>query len=370
MQVPLLDLKQQYLSLENEFKSRIGALCASQQFILGPRVEELERQVAAYCGAAYGCGLSSGSDALLISLMAENIGAGDEVITTPYTFFATVGAICRTGATPVFVDIDPVTYNIDVNKIEERITSRTKAIIPVHLYGQASDMASIYRIARKHNIIVIEDACQAIGAEYDGKRVCSEADYGCLSFFPSKNLGCFGDGGMTVCNTEARNKYLKILRNHGMAPQYHHHVIGGNFRLDALQAEVLLVKLPHLDKWTEMRQQNAADYRQMLADVDGITLPGVAPWCTRHVCNQFVIRVKDGRRDRLWDELKAAGIGCAVYYPVPLHMQECFAGLGIKEGEYPESEAAARETLALPIFPELTMEQKEYVARKIAELLK
>ena len=333
-------------------------------------MEELEKQVAAYCGAAYGCGLSSGSDALLIALMAEKIGAGDEVITTPYTFFATAGAICRAGATPVFVDIDPVTYNMNVAMIEEKITSRTRAIMPVHLYGQASDMTSIYKIARKYNLIVIEDACQAIGAEYDGKRVCSEADYGCLSFFPSKNLGCFGDGGMTVCNTEERAKYLKILRNHGMAPQYHHHVIGGNFRLDALQAEVLLVKLPHLDKWTEMRQQNAADYQRLLGDVDGIVLPGKAPWCTRHVCNQFIIRVKNGRRDQVWKGLQEAGVGCAVYYPIPLHLQECFTDLGLKEGAYPESEAAARETLALPIFPELTCEQKEYVAEQVIKLLK
>lgn len=370
MTIPLLDLKQQFESLKDEIMPSLAELCASQMFILGPKVEELEKCLAEYCQAGYGCGVSSGSDALLISLMAEQIGAGDEVITSPYTFFATAGAICRAGAKPVFVDIDPVTYNIDVNKIEAAITPRTKAIIPVHLYGQAANMDAILAIAKEHRLAVIEDACQAIGAECRGRRVGALGEYGCLSFFPSKNLGCFGDGGMVLCNDEARAKRLKILRNHGMAPQYHHHLIGSNFRLDALQADVLLKKFPHLDDWTAARQQNAADYDRLFADVAGIELPREAAWSTRHVRNQYVIRILDGKRDQVWDGLKAAGIGCAVYYPVPLHLQECFASLGYRRGDFPESERAALETLALPIFPELTAAQKATVAETIIRLLK
>lgn len=369
MQIPLLDLKQQFEVIKDEVMPSLAELCASQRFILGPKVEELERRLAEYSQAAYGCGVSSGSDALLISLMAEKIGAGDEVITSPYTFFATAGAICRTGARPVFVDIDPVTYNIDVAQIEAAITSKTRAIIPVHLYGQAADMDAILAIAKKHGLVVVEDACQAIGAECRGRRVGALGEYGCLSFFPSKNLGCFGDGGMVLCNDESRAKTLAILRNHGMAPQYHHHLIGSNFRLDAIQADVLLKKLPHLDDWTVARQQNADDYGRLFAGTAGLELPQEASWSTRHVRNQYVIRILDGRRDQVWDGLKAAGIGCAVYYPVPLHLQECFASLGYRKGEFPESERAAQETLALPIFPELTMEQKEQVAATVVRLL-
>ncbi|MBR6471318.1 MAG: DegT/DnrJ/EryC1/StrS family aminotransferase [Victivallales bacterium] len=370
MQIPLLDLKQQFEAIQDEIMPSLAKLCASQQFILGPKVEEVERRIAEYCQAAYGCGVTSGSDALLVSLMAEQIGAGDEVITSPYTFFATAGAICRTGAKPVFVDIDPVTYNIDVTQIEAAITPKTRAIIPVHLYGQAADMDAILAIAQKHGLVVVEDACQAIGAECRGRRVGALGEYGCLSFFPSKNLGCFGDGGMVLANDEKRAARLKILRNHGMAPQYHHHLIGSNFRLDALQAEVLLKKLPHLDDWTAARQKNAADYDRLFAGVDGIALPVEAAWSTRHVRNQYVIRIVNGRRDVIWEGLKAVGIGCAVYYPVPLHLQECFTSLGYGPGDFPESERAALETLALPIFPELTMEQKERVAAEVIRLLK
>ena len=370
MTIPLLDLKQQFESLKDELMPSLAELCASQLFILGPKVEELEQCLAEYCQAGYGCGVSSGSDALLISLMAEQIGAGDEVITSPYTFFATAGAICRAGAKPVFVDIDPVTYNIDVNKIETAITPRTKAIIPVHLYGQTANMDAILELAKAHHLTVIEDACQAIGAECRGRRVGGLGEYGCLSFFPSKNLGCFGDGGMVLCNDPARAERLKILRNHGMAPQYHHHLIGSNFRLDALQAEVLLKKFPHLDDWTMARQRNAADYDRLFAGVAGIELPCEAAWSTRHVRNQYVIRILDGKRDRVWEGLKTAGIGCAVYYPVPLHLQECFASLGYRQGDFPESERAALETLALPIFPELTADQKATVAETVIRLLK
>ena len=370
MQIPLLDLKQQFVALQDEIMPSLAELCASQQFILGPKVEELEERIAEYSQAAYGCGVTSGSDALLVSLMAEQIGAGDEVITTPYTFFATAGAICRTGAKPVFVDIDPVTYNIDVTQIEAAITSKTRAIIPVHLYGQSADMDAILTIAKAHGLIVVEDACQAIGAECRGRRVGALGEYGCLSFFPSKNLGCFGDGGMVLVNDKTRAERLKILRNHGMAPQYHHHLIGSNFRLDALQADVLLKKLPHLNDWTAARQKNADDYGRLFSGVEGIVLPHEAAWSTRHVRNQYVIRILGGRRDEVWAGLKQAGIGCAVYYPVPLHLQECFSSLGYRQGDFPESERAALETLALPIFPELTMEQKEQVADTVIRLLK
>lgn len=369
MSVPLLDLKQQYSSLQPELLPQLEELCASQQFILGPKVEELEEKVARVCGGAFACGVSSGSDALQITLMAEGVGPGDQVITSPYTFFATAGAVCRCGAEPVFVDIDPETYNLDASQLEAKITPRTRAIIPVHLYGQAAEMGTLLEVARRHGLPVIEDACQAIGAEWRGRRVGSLGDYGCLSFFPSKNLGCFGDGGMVICNDPAKAEKLKVLRNHGMAPQYHHHLIGSNFRLDALQAVVLLAKLPHLDDWTRARQQNARDYDRLLQGIDGVETPKAAPYATRHVFNQYVIRIGGGRRDHVWQGLKERGIGSAVYYPIPLHLQECFRSLGHKEGDFPESERAARETLALPIFPELTLAQKEEVAQAIRELL-
>ncbi len=370
MQVPLLDLKQQYAMLEDELLQEISEVCASQQFILGPKVSEFEEAVAEYCSAPYACGVTSGSDALLISLMAEKIGAGDEVITSAYSFFATAGAISRTGAKPVFVDIEPDHYTMDVTKVAERITPRTRAVIPVHLYGQTSNMQPLLELAAKHSLCIIEDACQAIGAEDQGKRAGGMGQYGCLSFFPSKNLGGFGDSGMVLCNDPKRDEALKILRNHGMAPQYHHHVIGSNFRIDALQAAILMKKLKYLDSWTESRQKNFADYCLMLEDCPGIVCPGVAPWCTRHVANQFVIRVKNGLRDKVWEGLKNAGVGCAVYYPIPLHLQECFKSLGYQAGDFPESEAAAQQTLALPVFPELSHIQKKYIGDTLLSLLK
>lgn len=370
MQVPLLDLKIQYAAIKDEIMQELAELCDGQQFILGPKVTEFEDAVAAYCQAKYACGVTSGSDALLISLMAEGIGPGDEVITSAYSFFATAGAIWRCGATPVFVDIEPDYYSLNLTELEGKINSNTKAVIPVHLYGQSTDMDSLLALSKKHNFVIIEDACQAIGAEYSSKRVGSESEYSCLSFFPSKNLGGFGDSGMVLSNDSQRAEKLKILRNHGMHPQYHHQIIGSNFRIDALQAAVLNKKLKYLDIWTEKRQENFAFYGSAFQGCSLISTPKFAPWCTRHVGNQFVVRIKEGLRDKVWDALKEAGIGCAVYYPIPLHMQECFQHLNYKEGNFPESEKAARETLALPIYPELTAEQKEYVAETLLNILK
>ena len=373
MQVPLLDLKGQFASMKSEIMKEIEALCDTQMFILGNKVSTLENEIAAYSGAVGACGVTSGSDALIIALMAEGIGAGDEVITTPFTFFATAGAIARVGAKPVFTDIDPVTFNIDPAGIEAKITSRTKAIIPVHLFGQTASMDPILEIAKKHSLIVIEDAAQAIGAEYKGRRAGSMGDYGCFSFFPSKNLGGFGDGGMVTANTPERVERLKIFRNHGMNPRYFHKFVGGNFRLDALQAAVLSVKLKYLDSWTEARQKNAMDYRSLFkeAGLEGkIVTPSEAKDSTRHIYNQFSILVKDGRRDAVRAALQAANIGCDIYYPVPLHLQECFASLGGREGDLPVSERTAKEILALPIYPESTHEMREYVVSSIAEALK
>ena len=373
MQVPLLDLKGQFSALKPEIMKAMEELCDSQLFILGPKVAEFESEVAAYSGAAGACGVTSGSDALLIALMAEGVKAGDEVITTPFTFFATAGAIARVGAKPVFVDIDPVTFNIDASKIEEKITPRTKAIIPVHLFGQMAEMEPIMAIAGAHGLIVIEDAAQAIGAEYKGRRAGSVGDYGCFSFFPSKNLGGFGDGGMVTANSAERIERLKIFRNHGMNPKYYHHFVGGHFRLDALQAAVLSIKLKHLDSWTEGRQKNAEEYRRIFAanGLDGkVVLPSEAPYTTRHIYNQFSILVKDGRRDAVKAALQAANVGCDIYYPVPLHMQECFAGLGYRKGDLPVSEAVADEILALPIYPESTAAMREYVVATIGNALK
>ncbi len=373
MQVPLLDLRGQFSALKPEIMKAMEELCDSQLFILGPKVAEFESEVAAYSGAAGACGVTSGSDALLIALMAEGVKAGDEVITTPFTFFATAGAIARVGAKPVFVDIDPVTFNIDASKIEEKITPRTKAIIPVHLFGQMAEMEPIMTIAGAHGLIVIEDAAQAIGAEYKGRRAGSVGDYGCFSFFPSKNLGGFGDGGMVTANSAERIERLKIFRNHGMNPKYYHHFVGGNFRLDALQAAVLSIKLKHLDSWTEGRQKNAEEYRRIFAanGLDGkVVLPSEAPYTTRHIYNQFSILVKDGRRDAVKAALQAANVGCDIYYPVPLHMQECFAGLGYRKGDLPVSEAVADEILALPIYPESTAAMREYVVATIGNALK
>ena len=364
MNVPLLDLKAQFASIKEDVEAAISEVLASQQFILGPKVEECEKAVTAYSACAQGVGMSSGSDALLGCLMAENIGPGDEVVTTPYSFFATAGAIARLGATPVFVDIDPSTYNIHPAQIVGKITKKTRVIMPVHLYGQMADMDPIMELAREHKLIVVEDAAQAIGAEYKGRRAGSIGHYGCFSFFPSKNLGAAGDGGMIVTNDAHRAEKLRILRNHGSNPKYYHKVVGGNFRLDALQAAIVTVKLKHLDSWTAGRQRNAQTYNQLFAKANlPIVLPEVAT--NRHIFNQYVIRVS--KRNELQAHLQKKGIGTEVYYPVPLHLQECFAYLGHKAGEFPESVKAANETLALPIFPELTQQQLEYIADSIRE---
>ena len=327
-------------------------------------MDECEKAIAAYSNCSHGIGVSSGSDALLACLMAENIGAGDEVITTPYTFFATVGAISRLGATPVFVDIDPATYNMDVAQIAAKITKRTRAIMPVHLYGQMTEMDPVMHLAEKHNLVVIEDAAQAIGAEYKGRRAGSIGHYGCFSFFPSKNLGAIGDAGMIVTNDAQRAEKLKVLRGHGAKPKYYHRVVGGNFRLDAIHAAVVSAKLPHLDSWTAGRQRNAKRYDQLFRQANlPITLPVVTT--DRHIFNQYVIRSTS--RDELQAFLKNKGIGSEVYYPVPMHLQDCFAYLGVKEGRFPESERAAQESLAIPVYPELNDAQARYVVEAIAE---
>jgi dTDP-4-amino-4,6-dideoxygalactose transaminase len=373
MAVPLLDLKAHHGPLHQEIMAAIEQTFRSQAFILGPEVSKLEERVASYCQTAHGIGVSSGTDALLIALTAIGVGAGDEVITTPYSFFATAGAVARLGAKPVFVDIDPKTYNIDPSKIGKAITSRTKAIIPVHLYGQCAEMALILNLAQRHNLKVIEDAAQAIGAEYrDGRRAGGMGTVGCLSFFPSKNLGALGDGGMVVTNDQELAERMRVLRVHGGKPKYYHKIIGGNFRLDAIQAAVLNVKLNYLDEWTRRRQENARRYETLfqqsgLVQKGKVRLPdpvyresGAKHY---HIYNQFVLQIE--RRDDLMRSLKQKGIGTEIYYPVPFHLQECFRYLGHKEGDFPESERAAKETVAIPIYPELTAGQQTEVVEAI-----
>ena len=377
MQVPLLDLKSQYQSIKQDVLKVTNEIFESQYFIMGPRVVQLEQEIAAYCGVKHAVGVSSGTDALLISLMAAEIGEGDLVITTPYTFFATVGSIMRVGARPVFVDIDPDTFNIDPQKLEKlfhdmdaETRTHVKGVIPVHLYGQCADMEPIMAIAQKYDIVVIEDAAQAIGAEYKGKRAGSIGDLGCFSFFPSKNLGAFGDGGIVTANSDDLHNKLAILRSHGAKPKYHHKMVGGNFRLDALQAAIVSIKLKHLDNWTHARQKNAARYNELFQDSgldEWVVLPTVTE--DRHIYNQYVIRLKKNR-DQLRQFLQEEGIGSEIYYPRPLHLQECFADLVYKNGDFPVSEQAALQTLALPIYPELTSDQQDYVVSKIKAFFK
>ena len=384
MQIPLLQLEAQYKSIKGEVDAAIAEVLKSQHFILGPKVQECEGAIAQYSNCKYGIGVSSGTDALLLCLMAEGIGPGDEVITTPYTFFATAGCIARAGATPVFVDIDPASYNIDPAQIAAKVTPRTKAIIPVHLYGQMADMDPIMALASEHRLVVIEDAAQAIGAEYRQRRAGAIGKYGCFSFFPSKNLGAFGDGGMVVTNDKDTAEKLACLRAHGSKPKYYHKFIGGNFRLDAIQAAVVTAKLKYLDGWTKARQTNADRYTALFkasglkvgysdeaqnrggkpfssASVPDVILP--ATKTDRHIFNQYVIRVED--RDQLKTALQNAGIATEVYYPVPMHLQECFSYLGYREGSFPQSEAAAKETLALPVYPELSESEAAYVVESI-----
>jgi dTDP-4-amino-4,6-dideoxygalactose transaminase len=376
LNVPLLDLKAQYETIKEEIIAVTMGVYQTQRFILGPKAEELERRIARYTQSKYAVGVSSGTDALLASLMSAGIGRGDLVVTSPYTFFSTAGSIARLGAIPVFVDIEPLTYNIDPEKLEKRISimnaeerSHLKAILPVHLFGQCADMDTILAIAKSLDIVIIEDAAQSIGADYlssDGslKRAGSMGDYGCFSFFPSKNLGCFGDGGMVTTNDEEAFQRLKIMRVHGSQPKYYHKVIGGCFRLDDLQAAILLIKLNYLDEWTEKRRQNVRIYRELFArkGIEGLELPFESKG--RHIYNQFVIRIGQ-KRDELKRYLTNQGIGCEVYYPVPLHMQECFRYLDYRPEDCPVSIEAAAKTIALPVYPELRYEQIEYVVEKI-----
>ena len=365
MPVPLLDLKAQYDPLRQELLDAVTRVCDSQRFIHGPEVEALERELEAYLGAQHAIGMSSGTDALLAALMAVGVGPGDEVVTPTYSFFATAGCVARLGARPVLVDIDPNTFNIDAAAAVAAITPRTRAVVPVHLFGQSADLMPLTNAAAQNNIAIIEDAAQAIGAKYHDHAVGTLGAIGCFSFFPSKNLGAFGDAGFVATNDERLGRQLRLLRNHGMEPKYYHHLVGGNFRLDAIQAAVLRVKLPHLDTWTAGRQRNAARYRALFTDsklTTTITLPVEAPERT-HIYNQFVVRVPN--RDGLKQHLDAAGVGTEIYYPVPFHLQKCFASLGYKPGAFPNAERAAADSIALPIYPELTEAQQAAVVSEI-----
>jgi dTDP-4-amino-4,6-dideoxygalactose transaminase len=367
--VPLLDLQAQYRPLRAELLAALERVCDSQRFIMGPDVELLERELAERLEVEHAVAVSSGTDALLVVFMALGIGPGDEVITSTYSFFATAGCISRLGATPVFVDIDPDTYNLDAGAVRNALTSRTKAIVPVHLYGLCAEMDPLIEVAQQHGIAVVEDACQAIGALYRGRQAGSMGTAGCFSFFPSKNLGAFGDGGLVTTRDAALAHEVRLLRNHGAEPKYFHMRVGGNFRLDTLQAAVLRVKLPHLEEWTERRRANAVRYGESLraAGLDGrIGLP-VEPPGYHHVFNQYVVRVP--ARDRVRERLSAAGIGTEIYYPVPFHLQECFAALGYERGAFVQAEAAADSTLALPIYAELTALQQEAVVSALADAL-
>lgn len=367
MPVPFFDIKRQNERLKKELDAAIAKVISSGRFILGQNVSSLEKEIAAYCGVKYAVGVASGTDALHLALRACGIKEGDEVITSPFSFVATAEAIAYCGATPVFVDIEPKTFNIDATKIEERLTKKTKAILPVHLYGQACAMDKIMSIAKKHNLAVIEDCAQATGAEYQGKKVGALGDAGCFSFFPTKNLGCFGDGGMIVSNNEKIAQEVMVLRGHGSRKAYHHDLIGYNSRLDELQAAILRIKLPFLDGFIRARRENAALYCKYLKNVEQLLVPYESPR-GKHTFNQFTIRAKD--RDGLFKFLKNKGIGAMVYYPLSLHLQKAFASLGYKPGDFPESEAAQNEALSLPIFPELQPNEIEEVCTAIKEFYK
>lgn len=368
MQVPLLDLKEQNQKLRPEIEAALGRVLDTNGFILGGEVAALEKELADYCGTKYAIGCASGSDALLLAMMALDVKADDEVITTPYSFFATVSAITRLGAVPVFVDIDPQTYNLDVTQVAGKITDKTKAIQPVHLYGQCADMKMLRDVAVKHSVPLVEDAAQAIGAEENGVRAGAMSEIGCFSFYPSKNLGGMGDGGFMTTNDDALARKLLALRVHGSEERYYHKWVGLNSRLDGFQGAVLRVKLPYLDSWSDRRKANADNYRSLFTDAglsEQIGLP-FERQNVRHIYNQFVVRVPN-RREELRAFLTEHGIGTDIYYPVSLHLQECFAYLGYKKGDFPESERASLETLALPIFPELKSEHQEYVVENIAK---
>ena len=375
--VPFFDLSVQFKSIEEEVKSALDEVFRTQQFILGSNVQALEETIAWYCGTRFAIGVASGSDALLLSLMALGIGSGDEVLLPPFTFFATAGSVSRLGAIPVFVDIDPETYNIDPSGIEEKISSKTKAIIPVHLFGQCADMDPLLKIATGRKLFVIEDAAQALGAEYqpiageDGRRAGQMGDLGCFSFYPTKNLGAFGDAGMVVTDNPDLSEKVRLLRAHGSQPKYFHKWIGINSRLDTVQAAILLVKFKYLEKWTGERQRKAERYRllfqELLSSVEGIRLPTVQ-YQNRHIFHQYVIRVRE--RDRLRKFLAEEGIGTDIYYPLPLHLQECYTSLRYRRGDLPNSEKASEEVLALPIYPELTEDQQIAVVDRIKAFYK
>jgi dTDP-4-amino-4,6-dideoxygalactose transaminase len=373
MAVPLLDLKKQYATIKEDAIRVTEEVYESQAFILGKRVEAFERDFAAYCHSSHAIGVSSGTDALLVALMVLGVEPGDEVVVPAYSFFATAGVVERIGAIPVFVDVDEVSLNLDPASFESKITSRTRVVMPVHLFGQTAEMNEIQAIADRHGIAVIEDAAQAVGAEYHGKRAGALSAIGCFSFFPSKNLGAFGDGGAVTTNSDELAEKLLDYRVHGMRPKYFHKYVGGNFRLDALQAAILQVKLPHLDRWTEGRQRNAETYRGLFAEAGlggRVQLPETLP-NRRHVYNQFVIRFPEGRavRDHVMDEMRKKDVGCDIYYPLILADQECFKQLPSAKDEYPVSRAAAAGSLAIPIFPELTMDQMREVVSTIAKAL-
>ncbi len=369
--VPLCDIKSQYRDLEGSIKEAVARVLASGQVINGPDVAALENEVARYCGSGHGVGCASGTDALWLALAALNIGPGDEVIVPPFTFFATASCVCRAGARPVFADIDPVSFNVDPEQVESKITERTRAIIPVHLFGQCAEMEALWRIALKHDLFIVEDSAQAIGAEYHHKRTGTLGAIACLSFYPSKNLGALGDAGMAITSDPEWAARMTWLRGHGMEPKYHHKLLGWNARLDTVQAAILRVKLPHVDRWTRGRQEAARRYDALIAEYGldqvlqrPVELPG-----RRHVFNQYVVRVAFGQRDALVRHLRNEKIGCEIYYPIPLHLQECLAYLGYREGDFPVSEEAARCVLALPMFPELTMDQQQRVVATCAALL-
>lgn len=368
--VPFIDLVAQYHAMSHEVLAAVERVFSEQKFILGDEVAALEREIAGYCDAQHAIGCNSGTDALILALQALGIGAGDEVITTPFSFFATASAICRAGATPVFADILPDTFNLDPQAVEDAITPRTKAILPVHLFGQCADMEPLQRLAAQHGLAIIEDACQAIGAEYRHRRAGVLGSVACFSFFPTKNLGGAGDGGMMTTDDPELAARLRRLRVHGDVGQYEHIEIGMNSRLDALQAAVLRVKLKHLEYWTVSRQRNArryADQFRQTGATELLALPKTHPDC-RHVFNQYSVRVRQGQRDHVLQQLRQRKIGCAIYYPKPLHLQKCFASLGCRPGQFPESEAAAREVLALPIYPELTAEDQSRVIDAVSQI--
>ena len=361
MHIPLLDLKAQYATIRDQATQAIGEVCESQMFALGPAVARFEQNVAEYCGCKFAIGISSGTDALLISLMALGIGPGDEVITTPFSFFATAGSVARVGAKPVFVDVDPDTFNIDPNGIEEKITDKTRAVIPVHLFGQVADMEKITEIAGRRDIAVIEDAAQAIGATRNGTAAGNFGICGCFSFYPTKNLGCFGDGGMVTTNDPDFADKIRILRNHGQGPAYFYSIIGGNFRLDGIQGAVLDVKLKHLDNWNEQRRQHASLYDHLFAD-SPVNTPVIDPANTS-IFHQYTVTISE--RDKLKEFLAENQIGSAVFYPKPLHLQDCFQELGYQPGDLPVAERLCGEVLSLPVYPELSPKQIEHVAATV-----